>query len=353
MCFLPAGGLPGARLLYRGSDRGRRAASGARSRKLDCSRGGRTGRSALDGTRKRRFVGVRCLLESGRRAEDDARRVQLSGRRRTGQRNRIRFFRDRRVCRRPALGFRFGQGRSACRTLARGGRERDLYQQRDRSARRRYGSRRSRFPFFRSEYEAQSAQSCRRGPVYPTVLLRGGRRQRLERPKLGMESDSGRGMSRRESPGYFSGDHREQYSRRLDARSLGDRRGRDGLRDGRAHHARRPDRPHSLYVPQHRARGDRSSGYQSGDAGRFRRLCPEESGLLRRFLALDRRSAAQGRAGLAERGADADRTLGRLCRRQRLGHRRVYAGHAALDDLSFRRAFRADRRRMFLFRPDP
>ena len=144
MCFLLDGGLPGARLLYRGSDRGRRAASGARSRKLDCSRGGRTGRSALDGTRKRRFVGVRCPLESGRRAEDDARRVQLSGRRRTGQRNRIRFFRDRRVCRRPALGFRLGQGRSACRTLARGGCERDLYQQRDRSARRRYGSRRSR-----------------------------------------------------------------------------------------------------------------------------------------------------------------------------------------------------------------
>ncbi len=165
-------------------------------------------------------------------------------------------------------------------------------------------SRRSRFPFFRSEYEAQSAQSCRRGPVYPTVLLRGGRRQRLERPKLGMESDSGRGMSRRESPGYFSGDHREQYSRRLDARSLGDRRGRDGLRDGRAHHARRPDRPHSLYVPQHRARGDRSSGYQSGDAGRFRRLCPEESGRRRRFLALDRRSAAQWtcRAGRTRSG---------------------------------------------------
>lgn len=116
---------------------------------------------------------------------------------------------------------RLGQGRSACRTLARGGRERDLYQQRDRSARRRYGSRRSRFPFFRSEYEAQSAQSCRRGPVYPTVLLRGGRRQRLERPELGVESDSGRGMSRRESPGYFSGDHREQYSRRLDAPFIG------------------------------------------------------------------------------------------------------------------------------------
>lgn len=220
MCFLLDGGLPGARLLYRGSDRGRRAASGAAPENLTAQEG--DGQVALrwtepvsdglleydvrwnpGGGQRTMHVGFNYLvvdgLANGTEYAFSVTAVYADGGARIPSRSRP---------------FRMSD-------LGRGGRERDLYQQRDRSARRRYGSRRSRFPFFRSEYEAQSAQSCRRGPVYPTVLLRGGRRQRLERPELGMESDSGRGMSRRESPGYFSGDYREQYSRRLDAPFIG------------------------------------------------------------------------------------------------------------------------------------
>ena len=166
-----------------------------------------------------------------------------------------------------------------------------------------------------------------------------------------MEPDSGRRMARSETGNPVAEYHQLQLGNRFGSGALGFRQAADRMSDGRKNHTRRRRGPHSLYVPQHGGGRDRPSGYRTGSSGRLRRLCPEEPGILQGRQSVDQCRADHGRSGLAERKAYPRRTLGRLRGRLAMGHRRLLARIAVIDQLPFQRRFvRSDRRQLLLFR---